>query len=289
MPNEPTDITLVTCDSRLDLSPSDRILRGALEALDLSVAVASWSAPQFDWSGTRLAVLRSAWDSHLRPQEFIRWVSQVSSLTAVCNLPSIIRWNFDKHYLIDLQARGIASIPSIYLSPNFTARLETRDIPWQIAVAKPAIGANSHNVRRFEVSTQISELNHHLQILRPMGALLQRYEPAVETLSERSLVFIEGQFTHAVRRVAFNRGDTPDTADFDHHPPPAEIAFATSVLKAADALESPFARVDLLPTPEHCLLMELELVDPSLFFTRKPAAAQKLAACLLHWLEVHQS
>lgn len=279
MPRAP-DVTLVTCDSYPDLSVSDRILSSALQELGLSVQVMSWSDPLFDWSSTRLAVLRSAWDSHLRPTDFRAWLSKVAHLTSLCNKHDVVRWNFDKHYLMDLSAAGVSGIPSIYVAANSTVVIEPGDIPWRSAVVKPAIGASSHQVRRFDVSRELAELNDHLDALRATGALLQRFEPNVETLFERSLVFIDGEFTHAVRRTPFNRGDTPDTAEFDHFPSLDEIAFAVGVLRAANALEVPFARVDLLPVLDHWVLMELELIDPSLFFTRNPAAAKLLASRL---------
>jgi glutathione synthase/RimK-type ligase-like ATP-grasp enzyme len=280
-----SDLTLVTCDAQLGLSADDRLLRAALEEHGLSVAVASWSDTEFDWSNTRIAVVRSAWDSHLRPQQFIQWVSAVSALTTLCNSAEAIRWNFDKHYLIDLRDAGVASIPTIHVAPDSIASFQTHEIPWDMAVVKPLVGANSHEVRSFEVSSEISALNAHLHSLRRTGALVQRLQPTVRTLSERSLVFIAGQFSHAVRRIPFNTGNTPDSPDFDHKATPEEVAFALGALAAAQAPESPFARVDLLPTADGILLMELELIDPSLFLTRNPSAAQKLASCLVRRLD----
>jgi hypothetical protein len=110
---------------------------------------------------------------------------------------------------------------------------------------------------------------------------VQRFEETVTTLAERSLVFIGGEYSHAVRRLPFNTGDTPDSPEFDHEAEPAEIAFATQVLDAADCRKLSFARVDIVPGPTGLLLMELELIEPALFLTRKSGAAHNLAATLL--------
>jgi hypothetical protein len=97
-------------------------------------------------------------------------------------------------------------------------------------------------------------------------------------------VFIGGEYSHAVRRIAFNTGDTPDSPEFDHAAAEAEIAFATEVLEASGSSKLPFGRVDILPTPAGLVLMELELIEPALFLTRAPGAARRLAATLLSLL-----
>ena len=285
MSPNPSDITLVTCDNQLALAASDRVLHSVLEAAGVCVNVASWRDKAFDWSATRMAVLRSAWDSHLRAAEFRDWLMKVSSMTALCNPAPTVRWNFDKHYLMELQDAGVVTIPSIYVASHSNTDFAKHDIPWDRAVVKPAIGGSSYGVRRFDVDTQIEALNDHVRALRCTGALLQRFEPTVETLFERSLIFIDGRFTHAVLRVPFNQGNTPDSDEFDHKPSSGEIAFSMSVLKSANAMNLPFARVDLLPISDGIVLMELELIDPSLFLTRSNCAAQKLGACLLTRLE----
>jgi glutathione synthase/RimK-type ligase-like ATP-grasp enzyme len=164
--------------------------------------------------------------------------------------------------------------------------LSRADVPWEQVVVKPSIGGSSHGVRKFDSHTELDALNDYLRdLLRSKGALVQRFEQTVETLAERSLVFIQGQYTHAVKRVPFNCGNTPDTSDFDHSATPEEIAFALQVLTAAGAGDTPFARVDLLPSADGLLVMELELLDPSLFLTRNPPAARRLALALRARLE----
>jgi glutathione synthase/RimK-type ligase-like ATP-grasp enzyme len=286
MPDGHNHITLITYDGQPQLTPSDELVARELMELGISVQVASWSDPSVDWSKTGLAVLRSTWDAHTRAGEFQQWLLRIESLTSVCNSVNLLRWNFDKRYLIDLSARGISIVPSIYFEPQSTRLLSRADVPWERVVVKPSIGGSSHGVRKFDSRTELDALNDHLtDLLRSKGALVQRFEQTVETLAERSLVFIQGQYTHAVRRVPFNRGNTPDTSDFDHFATSEEIAFALQVLTVAGARDTPFARVDLLPSADALLVMELELLDPSLFLTRNPPAARQLALALRARLE----
>ena len=286
MRNGHSHITLVTYDGQPQLTPSDALVACELAELGLSVQVASWTDPSVDWSKTGLAVLRSTWDAHTRPAEFLQWLLRIEPLTCVCNSAKLLRWNFDKRYLIDLSAGGIAIVPSIYFERQSTGFPRRADVPWEQVVVKPAIGGSSHGVRKFDSRTELEALNAHLtDLLESKGALVQRFEQTVETLAERSLVFIRGQYTHAVKRVPFNCGNTPDTPDFDHSASSEEIAFAMQVLAVAGARDAPFARVDLLPSADSLLLMELELLDPALFLTRNPPAARQLALALRARLE----
>jgi hypothetical protein len=275
-------VTLVTCDAQPRLTRSDNALKEELEKLGASVRVAKWTDSEVDWSASNLTVIRSTWDGHTRFREFEGWLKRIDVETRVYNPTEKILWNFEKHYLIALQKRGIAIVPTVYFPANGCVFSYPTDIGWSDVVAKPSIGASSSAVRRFSIPTELAVLEDHLNgILSRTGALIQRFEDTVTTLAERSLVFIEGEYSHAVRRIPFNTGDTPDSPDFDHVAEEAEIAFATHVLEASDSRKLPFGRVDILPSPMGLLLMELELIEPALFLTRRPGAARKLASALL--------
>ena len=279
-------VTLVTCDAQPVLTPSDRALQEELESLGASVRVAIWSDPHLDWSASELTVIRSTWDCSTRVREFEHWLRRIDTETHVCNPVAKILWNLDKHYLVDLSRRGIETIPMAYFHPGSPISLDPAVVPWREVVAKPAIGGSSFAVRRFSIPNETTPLLEHLNgLLSRTGALIQRFEETVTTLAERSLVFIGGEYSHAVRRIPFNTGNTPDLPEFDHAAEEVEIAFATEVLEVSGSRSLPFARVDLLPAPTGLLLMELELIEPALFLTRKRAAARSLASSLLALLD----
>jgi hypothetical protein len=274
-------VTLVTCEDVPLLPPGDRILQQQLESLGASVRVAIWTDRDVDWSASSLTVIRSTWDACKRFLEFETWLRRVESQTRICNPVEKILWNLEKRYLLDLQERGIEIIPTVYFRAGSHVSVKPTDLGWPEVVVKPSIGASSSAVRRFSVAQELSPLQAHLNaILDRTGALVQRFENTVDTLAERSLVFIGGEYSHAVRRIPFNTGDTPDSPEFDHEADEAEIAFATRVLAAADCTELPFARVDMVPGPAGPLLMELELIEPALFLTRNSAAPRNLASAI---------
>jgi hypothetical protein len=224
-------VTLVTCEDVPLLPPGDRILQRQLESLGASVRVAIWTDPDVDWSASSLTVIRSTWDACKRFVEFESWLRRVESQTRICNPVEKILWNLEKHYLLDLQERGIEIIPTVYFPARSDVAVKPIDPGWSEVVVKPSIGASSFAVRRFSVPRELSPLQDHLRvILDRTGALVQRFENTVDTLAERSLVFIGGEYSHSVRRIPFNTGDTPDSPEFDHEADEAEIAFATSCL-----------------------------------------------------------
>lgn len=275
-------VTLVTCDAQPLLTRSDDALKQELEKLGASVRVAIWTDSEVDWSLSDLTVIRSTWDGCVRFREFEQWLRRIDCETRICNPTEKILWNFEKHYLLDLQRRGIAIIPTIYFQAGGRVSLNPADVDWPEIVAKPSIGASSLAVRRFSLPAELPLLEDHINgILARTGALMQRFESTVTTLAERSLVFIGGDYSHAVRRIPFNTADTPDSPEFDHEAEEAEIAFATHVLETADSGNLPFGRVDILPSPMGLQLMELELIEPALFLTRRPGAAHRMASTLL--------
>lgn len=253
-----------------------------LEKLGAVVRVAIWTDSEVDWSASALTVIRSTWDAHLHFRQFESWLTRIQVQTRICNPVDNVLWNFEKRYLADLAKRGVAVIPTMYFPAGSPVNLRSDDIEWPRVVVKPSIGGGSYAVRSFQMPAELAPLEDHLNGIRSRtGALIQRFEESVTRLAERSLVFIDSEYSHAVRRIAFNTGVTPDTPEFDHEASQSEIAFAFQVLDAADSRDLAFARVDILPTPGGLLLMELELIEPALFLTRLPSAAPRLASALL--------
>ena len=279
-PTTPMSITLVTCDREPVLTVSDRLVAAELVGRGCTVRVARWTDPDVDWTTSACTVLRSPWDASARPEEFLRWLALVERQTTLVNAPALVRWNFDKRYLLALEANGVPIISTHYWERG--QAISGWTAPWDEVVVKPVIGASSVGVGQFRLPQQRLQMEQHATVLlERTGVLLQRYEPSVRTAMERSLVFIAGAYSHAVRRIPFNLGTTPDTDEFDHKASDEETQLARRVLAAAGADAAPYARVDLLPTDQGLVLMELELIDPALFLTRRPAAAAELADALV--------
>lgn len=244
-------LLLATSRALPDLAPCDRPLVPALRALGLEPRVVAWDDPSVAWEAAELCVIRTCWDYHLRREAFLAWAAGVPRLL---NPLPLVRWNSHKSYLRDLPT---PTIPTTWLMPG-----ERWDPAGEEVVVKPAVSASAHGAYR---TREV--------VLADREVLVQPYLPAVEQAGERALVFIEGGFTHAVRKapVLAGRAERVELVEAS----PAELALARRTLAVFP--EPPlYARVDLIDG----MVMELEVVEPSLYLTSSEEAAWRLAGAI---------
>lgn len=264
----------------------ERLLMAGLEARGLRTTRVAWSNPDFDWSRARAAVFRSTWDYFERFAEFSAWMDRVEGGMQFFNAPELVRWNVDKHYLRDLAERGV-NVPVtqfIERGEKTTLREVFAACHWNKVILKPAVlGAARHTYR-----LNAANLEAHESVLRELlhaeAMMVQPFLGSVLTQGELSLMVIGGRCTHAVRKIAkpgdFRVQDDHGGAVHPHTPTAEEIAFAEAAVVACP--QPPlYARVDAVRDDAGRLsLMELELVEPELFFRFHPLAADALAAAI---------
>jgi len=269
----------------------ERLLADALESRGLRTQRVAWSRQGFSWSRTRAAVFRSTWDYFDRFAAFSAWLDEVSQMTRLFNAPELLRWNLDKHYLRDLAARGVRLPPTHFIEPGDAGSLAAHCAACGLrqAILKPAVSGAARHTYRLEEST----IRHHEIIFRELNRseamLLQPFLESVLTEGELSFIVIGGRCTHAVRKIAqpgdFRVQDDHGGTVHPHPLSPEEIAFAEHAVAACPAPPL-YARVDAVRDHEGALsLMELEVVEPELFFRFHPPAADALAAALAAALE----
>ena len=124
--------------------------------------------------------------------------------------------------------------------------------------------------------------------------MIQPYVSTVETDGELSAIYFGGRFSHGVQKIPV-LGDYRVQEDFgakdvDYEFSSEDLRAIDKVFTALDAVmkdrfpgeELAYGRVDFLRAESGQLwLNELELVEPSLFFRRAPASAERLADVLL--------
>lgn len=234
-----------------------------------------WADPAVPWADFAAVVVRSCWDYHLRETEFAAWLQRLEQeATVVHNAVGLMQWNRNKAYLRELAARGVAIPPTVWLKAG-----ESCDIAdvckaqgWPAAVVKPLVSAGAHQtelLRKGSVGGTDGEW------------MVQRYEEAIATAGEWSLIYLGGQYSHAVRKLP-KAGDFRVQTQFGGSTVPAEPSDAMRAFaeQALAALPEPalFARVDLVQGQE-LLLMELEVIEPELFLNE--ASAVRAARALL--------
>jgi glutathione synthase/RimK-type ligase-like ATP-grasp enzyme len=270
------DVTLVTHAALPEGAADDQHLAAALRDEGLGVRLAVWNDPSVDWHASKLAVVRSTWDYHREPQAWALWLAEAGTRTRLLNPPALLAWNTDKRYLRDLQAAGVACVPTWFVEHGATPMLPRHGInDW---IVKPAIGASARAVRRFAAEEFARHGLEYARALATEGAvLLQPYLKEVETVLERSLVFIAGEWSHAFTKPAFSTDAAGRTAVQPYTPSVAELRSAQTAL-AAVPTPTLYARIDLVPTQDGPLLMELELIEPDLALRLHPLAAASLAS-----------
>lgn len=271
------DVTLVTCRAHPRLPEDDKFLLASLERRGIRHRIAIWDDPDVDWSESSVTLLRAAWDSHLNPSGFVDWLDRMGSQSHLLNTTSMVRWNFDKQYLVELREKGKNVVPTVILTSASEMAISQalQDISAAEIVVKPRFGADAHGVARLPPESKAIAA-HFERFGAHGGLLIQPFIPGVELARERSLVFIGGRFSHALYRNPFGSGPTRQTPDNVHTPTSEELSYCRELLGSLARLA--YSRVDLLPFHARPALMELEIIDPSLFFGAQPSAADALAA-----------
>jgi hypothetical protein len=287
-------VALVTARAARGLDEDMPPLMVALAGAGARGEIVEWDDRQVDWARFDLVVPRSAWDYAERLPEFLAWAEQVARLTTLVNPLPVVRWNTDKHYLGELTRAGAPVVPTWYLEPGedagrrlgeFLAADGCREL-----VVKPAIGAGSRDARRHARAARAEILAHIEPLLAARrSVMLQPYLESVDREGETALMYIDGRFSHAIRKGALLPSGAPSTAGLfapetivPRAPGMDELAAAGRVLGAAPFETLVYARVDLLRDAAGApRLLELELTEPSFFLAHAPGSAERFAAALL--------
>ena len=251
----------------------------------MRAAVVAWDDPAVDWGAARACVLRSTWNYIRHYPEFLAWVDRCAAVTALWNPVAVVRWNSHKGYLVELRERGLPVVPTKLVARGTAASLEelVQDWPAPAVVIKPAVGAGSFGAVRVE-RAELARGQQHLDALAAeRDVLVQPYFRSVEQHGERALVWIDGVFTHEVRKSPRFAGERAEiSAAF---PVGAEERAVAEQILAAVPQPLLYARVDLARDERgRPHLMELELIEPSLFLAGHPAAAEQLAQAIMRRL-----
>ncbi len=292
-------VAIATCTEVHDLDRDAPILADALLARGIEAEAAVWDDPAVDWLAYELVVVRSTWDYPRRRDAFVAWAER---LPRVLNGAAVLRWNTDKRYLQELADAGVPTVPTVFAGPGEAAALPD----WPEFVIKPTISVGSADTARWRRGTDDAAALRHLRELQAAGrtAMLQPYLTSVDTSGESALLYLDGAFSHSVRKgplLSAGAGPIPLEIGGDYEEreqissrlaSDEEIAVAARVLAAvpggADSLL--YARVDLLPGPDGSpVLLELELTEPSLFLYTAAGSAERLADGIVRALGVAQA
>lgn len=274
-------IAFVTAEEWRELYLDDHPAVAALTGRGHVVDAAIWDDPSIDWTAYDAVVLRSCWDYYLKPHAFAAWIDDLDRRSVrLWNPAATLRWNLDKIYLAELAGRGVRITPTIFPDRGASLPEIIRSQGWRDAVIKPRVSAAGYRTIRTspaDATTHQADLD---DLLAHGGALVQQFVPQIETGGEWSFIFLGGAFSHAVRkrpapgefRIQVQYGGSIEPED----PGASLIGQARQVMEQVDHPWM-YARVDGCDVDGRLLLMELELLEPSLYLLQGDGAADRFA------------
>lgn len=232
-----------------------------------------------DWASFDLVIIRTTWDYHKRPTEFVAKLKLISKAAKLMNSVEVVEWNFHKGYLKELESKGVKIVPTQMF--KFPGKIEIpTDWKYERLIVKPAISANAYKtiiVKREDLNSEpvLSQLHAGDWMLQPFMEEIKQ--------GEVSLHFFNKQFSHGILKV-------PKPGDFrvqEEHGglispfvPDAKLLQDSTDLVNKVPFDLLYARVDVVNWQGNYVLMEIELIEPALYFRTSSQSVKNFNAAL---------
>jgi glutathione synthase/RimK-type ligase-like ATP-grasp enzyme len=266
------------------LAPDDRALIPALDSLGIDAIPSVWSRDR-EWDLFDAVVIRSCWDYHRRPDEFLSWIDRLGATgIPTWNSQKLIAWNADKRYLLELAEAGLSTVPTVIVSSSVDDVVSAAaDRGWTRFVVKPIVSASAYETHALSAPLDAAATASVSRALAMGDVLVQPFVEEVERHGEYSFTFIEGVLSHAaIKRAAAGdfRVQTEYGGSVTLVEAPEDLAAqATTALGVLP--ETPlYGRVDGVVQNGTLLVTELELIEPNLFLSHARGATDRLAAAI---------
>jgi glutathione synthase/RimK-type ligase-like ATP-grasp enzyme len=287
-------LAFLTLDDRAAFVIDDELAIAELARRGIAVDEVPWRQPNVDWRTWAGVIIRTTWDYQHDVDAFLSRIDEIERQgVPLANPARFVRWNARKTYLRELAAQGVPIVPTIWgrgLTPP-----QLRELPAVIrspeCVLKPVVSANADDTYRVHAKLSEAELEAISRRFVARDWMAQPFLPSIQREGEYSLFYFGGRYSHAIQK-------RPAAGDFrvqedhggliDPHTPDAELkAVAEHVMEAVgrDLLQ---ARIDLVRLEDGSLaLMELEGIEPSLYFRTSEDAPRHFADAVEAWLRTH--
>lgn len=275
-------IAFLSMDDLSDFVTDDELSIGPLKELGLEVHTVSWKAKSVRWEDYSMVIVRSTWDYQKDLPSYLEVLREIDSRTLLANPLSIMEWNADKSYMRELEENGARIVPTVW--GNTIAGIEVftewfNHFQSDEIVIKPTVSANADDTFRLKSDSPL------LLIVQSTFAnrsyMVQPFIQSIVDEGEYSLFYFNGEYSHAILK-------TPEIGDFrvqEEHggliqSTVVTISIANAGKRIMDILgEKPlYARVDLARMQDDDFaLMEIELIEPALYFRTDPKSAPRFA------------
>ncbi len=268
----------------------DDLLDKPLANLGWKTHTVSWRDNSIDWNQFDVVIIRSTWDYQDDPDLFIKQLKRIDKSSARLENPlELVLWNINKTYLKDLEQKGSCIVPTLWGKSlkqkdllSYFHQLQVDEI-----VIKPVISANADNTFRLTINQAKSLTDKLLSIFSTKEFMVQPFMQSIITEGEFSLFFFGGKYSHAILKK-------PKQNDFrvqeEHGGSLLKIEPEKALLQQAKNLNqllSPdplYSRLDFVRTHTGFAVMEVELIEPSLYFNMDQYSAERFAKVLDDWM-----
>lgn len=269
---ENNNLKILTSSALPTLCPDDRNLVDCLNKNNIKAEILIWDKDQVP--NDSKVLIRTVWDYALKKKEFLSLLSRLNPGQLI-NPVETVKWNMDKSYLVELKNKG-ASVVDTEVQYSFSPK-DLEDYSYPIVV-KPLVGASGYNtflLKSYEEDT--------LSVLKGSDVLIQPFIESIQTIGEYSYIYFAGKFSHAVLKKAksgeFRVQDDHGGTVEKYQPNATELEEVDNILKHVDHNWT-YARVDVVQNNQALELMELELIEPELFFRFSTNGENRLAEAI---------
>lgn len=273
----------LSMNSLEDFFAYDEMLFEPLAKLGWQAEEVSWRKRDTDWDLYDVVVIRSTWDYQTDPQAFLACLEKIEASTAhLENSLKLVKWNVSKDYLKDIENQGITIVPTLWIE-HFDLVDVTKSFDHfssnQIVI-KPLVSANADHTYRLNREQLLSQAATLKTAFTDRAFMVQPFMQAIVEEGEYSLFYFAGHYSHSILKM-------PKADDFrvqEEHggqlkliEPTEEMLTTARHTLASLPDDALYARIDLIRHEREFAVMEVELIEPSLYFNMDPKSPQRFA------------
>jgi glutathione synthase/RimK-type ligase-like ATP-grasp enzyme len=280
----------LSMDSLDDFFSYDQMLFEPLKAQGWLAEEVSWRNLKVDWNDYDVVVIRTTWDYQDDVAGFMACLQRIEASSAqLQNSLKIVEWNISKLYLKDLHNQGVNIVPTLWFDSFKLAELQAgfSHFDTNQIVLKPLISANADHTYRLTPEQLVQQIDELSQVFASREFMLQPFLNGIVEEGEYSLFYFAGHYSHSILKQ-------PESGDFrvqeEHGGRLSSIQPSEDMLTAArhslaalpdDVL---YARIDLVRHKDEFAVIEIELIEPSLYFNMDPESPQRFVDAFLEML-----
>lgn len=280
----------LSIDSLQEFECYDHLLFEPFNNRGWEVDTVSWHSETVDWNLYDAVIIRSCWDYHKHARRFLEVLGVIDASSAVlANSLDLVKWNINKKYLKDLQEQDIPIVPTLWADDIKSVAFEEifSILGTDELIIKPTVGAGADDTFRINKEDPGESLTKATGTLSGRTVMIQPFMQNIITEGEYSLFYFNGRYSHAILK-------TPESADFraqeEHGGRLKTVKAGQEMLKAAEKVKQAvpgrplYNRIDFVKADGSFLVMEVELIEPSLYFNMDSESPRRFTEAFINWL-----